>query len=57
MNHSISGLNHDLKSHVILNRPQSFKEAESFARLKESVKQCKTTPRMVFPRFPKHLSL
>lgn len=43
MNHFISGLNHDLKSHVILNRPQSFEEAESLARLKESVNQSKTT--------------
>ena len=46
MNYFISGLNHDLKSHVILNRPQSFEEAESLARLKESANQSKTTPRM-----------
>ena len=43
MNNFISGLNHDLKSHVILNRPQSFKKAESLASLKESVNQSETT--------------
>ncbi len=29
-----------------MNRPQSFEEAESLARLKESVNESKTTPRM-----------
>ena len=43
MNNFISGLNHDLKSHAIINRPQSFEGAESLAHLKESVNQSKTT--------------
>ncbi|XP_028417213.1 uncharacterized protein LOC114541496 [Dendronephthya gigantea] len=37
MNCFISGLNDELKSHVILNRPTTFEEAESLARLKDTV--------------------
>lgn len=37
MNSFISGLNDELKSHVILNRPKTFEEAESLARLKDAV--------------------
>ena len=37
MNCFISGLNDELKSHVILNRPATFDEAESLARLKDAV--------------------
>ena len=37
MNCFISGLNDDLKSHVILNRPTTFEEAESLTRLKDAV--------------------
>ena len=37
MNCFISGLNDELKSHVILNRPTTFDEAESLARLKDAV--------------------
>ena len=34
---SYPGLNDELKSHVILNRPTTFDEAESLARLKDAV--------------------
>ena len=37
MNCFISGLHDELKSHVILNRPTTFDEAESLARLKDAV--------------------
>ena len=37
MNCFISGLNDELKSHVILNRPTTFDEAESLARLKDAL--------------------
>ena len=37
MNCFISGLNDELKSHVILNRPTTFDEGESLARLKDAV--------------------
>ena len=37
MNIFINELNSDLKSHVILNQPKSFSEAENFARLRDAV--------------------
>ena len=37
MNWLISGLNNELKSHIILNRPETFEDAESLASLKDVV--------------------
>ena len=37
MNIFIKGLSDDLKTHVILNQPKTFAEAENLARLKDSV--------------------
>ena len=37
MNIFINGLSDDLKTHVILNQPKTFAEAENLARLKDSV--------------------
>ena len=37
MNIFINGLNSELKSHVILNQPKSFSEAENLARLRDAV--------------------
>lgn len=37
MNIFINGLSHELKTHVILNQPTSFAEAENLARLKDAV--------------------
>ncbi len=37
MNIFINGLSSELKSHVVLNQPQTFSEAENLARLREAV--------------------
>ncbi len=39
MNIFINGLVEDIKSHVILNQPKSFSEAENLARLRDSVRK------------------
>ena len=48
MNVFVNGLNHVIKTHVILNQPKTFAEAENLARLRDSVSKTSVhdTPHM-----------